>query len=441
MRYTILLALALLLGSNVTQAQQTSRPGADDPRAPHLDFTPNDPIGTPRGIYPGRVTFVRDANVARWDGKTGRWWDEGNIDTLVLHNMYDSSLCALTGAKNARKAWDKIFKFYNSNAGNGKRGYRPGELIAIKINLNNTLGTDDSDNEIDQSPQATMELVSQLVRNAGVRQQDIIVYDATIGWRARSMPDRIRRPVHDRFPGVRWMSANGSEGVEAAQWVEGAIQYTNPEVRLGNALPKAVVEARYLINVALLKGHELSGVTLGAKNHFGSIQFPVREHGSTFVHQMMGQKGDYSGFVDLLGCPNLGRKTILNIVDGIYGMQTNVGQPRADRDRWRMFGGEWSACYFMSLDPVAIESVCMDFLFAEFGANLGFSGAPAFPKGSSRNCDNYLREAARGENAKLGPYRPNGVATGSLGVFEHWNNDKERKYTKIELITSSPTPF
>lgn len=440
MRHTLFIALALLLGAVHTnaQSQMPARPDADDPAAPRLDFTPNQPIGKGKGIYPGRVTFVRDANVARWDGENGRWWDEGNIDTTILHSMYDRSLCALTGAKTTRKAWDKIFRHHNAQSGRGKRGYRPGELVAIKINLNNTLGTDDRDNEIDQSPQATMELVAQLVHNAGVREQDIIVYDATIGWRPRSMPDRIRLPVHRRYPGVRWMSAEGSDGVEPAQWVEGAIQYTNPEVRLGNALPKAVVEARYLINVALLKGHELSGVTLCAKNHFGSIQFPVREHGSAFVHQMMGRQGDYSGFVDLLGCPNLGRKTILNIVDGIYGMQTNVGQPRPDRDRWRMFGDEWSACYFMSLDPVAIESVCMDFLFAEFGANLGFSGAPAFPKGSSRNCDNYLREAALGENTILGPYRPNGQLTGSLGVFEHWNNAKERKYSRIDLKSLSP---
>lgn len=423
-------AISMIGGTACAQVRQ----GADDVNAPHLEFTPNMPMGTPKGIYPGRVTIVRDANVALWNGKDGRWWDEGNIDTLRLHDMYCKSLCALTGAKSAKKAWSKIFSHYNTTAGNGRRGYRRGELIAVKINLNNTLRTDDNDNEIDQSPQATMELVRQLVEYAGVDEKDIIVYDATIGWRRRAMPDRIRRPVHERYPGVRWMSAEGSEGVEAAEWQEGAISYTNPEVRLGTALPKAVVEAKYIINVALLKGHELSGVTLGAKNHFGSIQFPVREHGNVFVHQMMGKEGDYSGFVDLLGCPNLGRKTVLNIVDGIYGMQTNVGAPRADRDKWRTFGEQWSACYFMSLDPIAIESVCMDYLVAEFGANLGFSGAPAFPKGSSRNCDNYLKEAARGTNNTFGAYRPNGVETGSLGVFEHWDNAQNRHYSSIDLV-------
>ena len=84
----------------------------------------------------------------------------------------------------------------------------------------------------------------------------------------------------------------------------------------------------------------------------------------------------------------------------------------------------------MSLDPVAIESVCMDFLFAEFGKELGFSGAPQFKKGSSRNCDNYLKEAAKGWNSKWGAYCPNGVKTGSLGAFEHWNNAHDKQYSR-----------
>jgi hypothetical protein len=95
-----------------------------------------------------------------------------------------------------------------------------------------------------------------------------------------------------------------------------------------------------------------------------------------------------------------------------------------------MFNGEWSASYFMSLDPVAIESVCLDFLYAEFGENLGFSGVPGFPKGASHNCDNYLKEAAKGYNSKYGSYRPNGVETGSLGVFEHWNNARDKAYSR-----------
>lgn len=387
--------------------------------AQKLHFESNKPIGEAKGIYPGRVTWVRDSSVARWNGKDGHWWDDGNIDQGRLEAMYGKSLCALSGTQSAKKAWQKIFRYYNEQNGRGRRGYKKGETIAIKINLNNTYDTGDRDNDIDQSPQATVAILRQLTANAGVPQECITIYDATIGWRKRAMPDRIYKPVHRLFPRVKWMSAAGSQGVDSAHWVKDAITYTDRGVTLGTVLPRAVTDASYIINIALLKGHEISGVTLCAKNHFGSIPFPARMHGTHTVSQMTGTEGDYSAYVDLMGCPNLGKKTLLYIVDGIYGMQTNVGAPRADRDRWKMFGNQWSASYFMSLDPVAIECVCMDFLFAEFGGELGFSGAPQFRKGSSQNCDNYLKEAAKGRNTKLGDYRPNGVKTGSLGVFEH----------------------
>lgn len=407
-----------------------------------LSVTPNHPVGEGKGIFPGRVIWAMDSEVTKWDGTTGRWWDEGNIDPTLLENMYENSICVLAGSDDIRKAWDKIFHYHNKIHGKGNRGYRPGETIAVKINLNNTFATDDSDNDIDQSPQATVALLQQLTRRAGVPQENIIVYDATIGWKPRAIPDRLYGPVHQLFPKVRWMSAEGSEGVDAADWVDNAISYTDSTVSLGTVLPRAVVEADYLINAALLKGHEISGVTLCAKNHFGSIPFPAKMHGSATVSQMRGNEGDYSAYVDLMGSPNLGKKTLLYIVDGIYGMQTNVGAPRPDRDKWKTLGGGWSSSLFMSLDPVAIECVCLDFLYAEFGNELGFSGAPQFPEGSSRNCDNYLKEAAKGKNDRLGDYRPNGIKTGSLGVFEHWNNSRDRQYSRnlgksegIELIT------
>lgn len=404
-------------------------------------FQPNNPIGEGKGIFPGRVVWSRDAAVAKWDGITGRWWDENNIDLPLLENMYSNSLMALTGKKNEKSAWDNIFKYFNRTNGRGDRGYQKGEKIAVKINLNNTYKVDDDDNDIDQSPQSTIALLKQLTENAGVPEECIVLYDATIGWKTRAIPDRLYKPVHQLFPSVRWMSAEGATNIEAADWIENAISYTDTTVTLGTMLPRAVVEADYLINLALLKGHEITGVTLCAKNHFGSIPFPAKMHGSTTVSQMKGKEGDYSAYVDLMGSPNLGKKTLLYIVDGLYGMQTNVGAPKPERDKWKTLGGEWSSSLFMSLDPVAIESVCLDFLYSEFGHNLGFSGAPQFPKGSATNCDNYLKEAAKGYNDKFGKYRPNGIETGSMGVFEHWNNPQDKQYSRnlgksegIELI-------
>jgi hypothetical protein len=50
-------------------------------------------------------------------------------------------------------------------------------------------------------------------------------------------------------------------------------------------------------------------------------------------------------------------------------------------------------------------------------------------------CDEYLPEAALIPNVLSGTvYKQEGKPlTQPLGLFEHWNNHKERKYTKLEL--------
>ncbi len=75
----------------------------------------------------------------------------------------------------------------------------------------------------------------------------------------------------------------------------------------------------------------------------------------------------------------------------------------------------------MSLDPVAVDSVGVDFLRSEFGNRLA--------NGNSANCDNYLHEAA---NADTSPnnYTQGGSRLPSLGVHEHWNNAANKQYSR-----------
>ena len=432
-----LLVTGLLLSGLTIFAEPVTplAPPAAEPPVWVPTDAPNNPIGEGKGIFPGRVTWIRDVKATRWDGKTGKWWEPGNIDETVLAEMFSKSLRSLSGAPTDAEAWTKLFAHFNKTHGRGDHGWQPGEVIAVKINCNNTYKFDDVDNNIDQSPQATRALLRQLTGPGGVAQKNIVIYDASVGWKIRALPDRIYTPLHAEFPEVRWMDGPGTNGREAPgreapDWVEGAITYTSPETELGTFLPKTVVNATYLINAALLKGHEMSGVTLCVKNHFGSVMFPQKDH-KKYVTPMNRDITDPTAFVDLMGSPNLGGKTMLYIIDGLYGMATNVGDPQDSRDRWkRLFNGEWSASYFMSQDPVAIDSVGLDFLLTEFQNELGFSGAKQFPKGSAKNCDSYLIEAARGANERLGAYKPNGVTIGSLGTHEHWNNPAEKKYSR-----------
>jgi len=53
--------------------------------------------------------------------------------------MVSRSICSLTNQKSDAQAWSAIFHYFNRTHGRGHNGYRTGEKIAIKANLNNTM--------------------------------------------------------------------------------------------------------------------------------------------------------------------------------------------------------------------------------------------------------------------------------------------------------------
>jgi uncharacterized protein (DUF362 family) len=209
------------------------------------------------------------------------------------------------------------------------------------------------------------------------------------------------------------------------------IKFSKAELPTGY-LPRQVTEATYLINMALLRPHGMAGVTLTAKNHFGSVHFPDDGgwsprslHNSVLRTQPM---GSYNALVDLIGHRHLGAKTMLFVLDGLYTAEHNEGSVI----RWASFGDHWASSMLMSQDPVAIDSVALDLLRSE-------------PRATQvrGHADNYLHEAAQASKPPSGTvYRPEGgAALASLGAHEHWNNAAERKYSRnlgakegIELI-------
>jgi hypothetical protein len=202
-------------------------------------------------------------------------------------------------------------------------------------------------------------------------------------------------------------------------------------------LPRNLTESKYLINLALFRPHTLNGVTLTAKNYYGATFFPK---GGGWVPQPMHRYGaasrerdSYNCLVDLIGSKNLGGKALLYMIDGIYSAEHNEGYIM----RFKSFGDGYAASIFMSQDPVAIDSVALDFLRNEPNATR-----------VRGNVDNYMHEAALASKPPSGTvYDPDktGKPLASLGVHEHWNNSTDRKYSRnlgknegIELVTLPP---
>jgi hypothetical protein len=170
---------------------------------------PNQPVGQPRGIHPGRVVWVYDAQATAWEG-TGYWWEEGNTDQTVVTSMVSQGLRALTGAAGDAAAWQTLFAHFNARRGKGQVGYRAGERLAIKVNLNQVSAGQRAGNSSFNAPQVVLAMTRQLVEQAGVPDSLITFYDVT-----RSFPDALVDPVHAAFPGVRFVGWEG--GAPAGQ--------------------------------------------------------------------------------------------------------------------------------------------------------------------------------------------------------------------------------
>ncbi len=403
---------------------------------------PNQPLGTARGVCPGRVVWVHDPGIARWDGdsQAGGWYEDRFVDPQRADRMLGEAVRLVTGTKSDANAWKNLFRSSNQQRGRGDVGYQPGEKVVVKLNLNCCQRRVDFKQGFYNTPQLTQALLRQLVRQAGVREADLTIVDAS-----RFVPDSIFVPCNAEFPGIRFEDRDGGEGRFPVQPdLRRSIAFADPAApNLDKTyLPNCLTGATYQINAAALKGHSLAGVTLCAKNHFGSLYRentgpsdshrgwnPAHLHGS--ITSTLQPLGGYNALVDLMGHPDLGGKTILYLLDALYTTPHQSKLP----ERWQSppFAGEWPASVLASQDPVAIESVAVDFFGAEASA-ARMVGA----------VDNYLHEAALAHRPPSGTrYAPagDGQALRSLGVHEHWNNPEQRQYSRnlgtgegIELV-------
>jgi hypothetical protein len=376
---------------------------------------PLSPLGVPRGVVPGRVTWAHDPAAVSWDG-TGSWWTDTNNHQAVIDRMVSRSIRGLTNQKGDALAWNSLFQHFNRTHGRGNTGYKAGEKVAIKPNLNNTVdhGTID---RLNSSPHLIFSLIQQLTGPARVPQSSITVFDSS-----RFIPGNLYDKIHSEFPAVVFVDHIGGDGRVKAEFTPNAIPFSITS-RNAKGLDTTVIEATYLIDAALLKGHVSSGVTLCAKNLFGATSIDPDWHKNAhdgFAHNRDGSPG-YSAFVDFMGHKDLGEKTMLFLIDGLYGSDNADGPPRL---KWKMapFNDAWPSSIFMSLDGTAIDSVGFDFLTSEWTDLVDI-----------KNADNYLREAALANDPPSKTfYDPDGdgIRCRSLGVFEHWNNGMDKKYSR-----------
>jgi hypothetical protein len=426
---------------------------------------PNAPIGVARGIHPGRVAWIHDPNAANWIGADGNqnppyWYENVSTDPEVVSEMFSKGLRALTGKYIDSDAWDAIFRYFNQQHGRGDVGYTPGEKIAIKTNWvllvgqNNGTKSPSRYDQIDNSPQLAIALLKQLTDVVGVSPGDI-----SIGDPMNCMADYWYDMVHAQCPGVVYLTKSGVYPplygrTEVTTDYSAPFYWSDPITsrvvgKTQDYIPTHFAQATYFINFAILKSHTQNGITVCAKNHYGSLRTP-NASGYYDMHLTRALEtpdmNHYRATVDLMCHPKLGGKTTLYLIDGLYGGR---GWDSCTI-RWNMapFNGDWPSSIFLSQDPVAIDSVAFDFMFNEWdGSVADYNGYP-----QRAGTEDYLHEAALIPDPCSGAtYDPNhdGSITESLGVHEHWDNAIDKQYSRnldpingtgIELVTQPPEP-
>lgn len=379
---------------------------------------PNQPMGTAKGIMPGRVAWVHDPSAITYTGK-GMWWEDRCNDQEKINHMVSQTIILLTNVKDEKSAWDKLFRSFNKEKGKGDTGYQVCQKIAIKINQNNS-NKQENNNNINTSPQLMYAVVKQLIEKAGVPPNNITVFDAS-----RVITNNVYEKLKGKngFPDINLVDHFGGNGRIQATYVKNAIPFSIPH-GISKDLAECMVEADYVINLAVLKGHGGQGVTLCGKNYYGTTGIDVspKNNRHDYFNQDQSGKPGYLTFVDFMAHQDMGDKTILFFIDGLYGSKTVGGTPTL---QWQMspFNDAWPSSIFASQDGVAIDSVGIDFLTTEF------------PDARDLNyCDQYLHESSMitkpASKTVYDPEKDDKPVSKSLGTHEHWNNYLEKKYSR-----------
>jgi len=296
--------------------------------------------------------------------------------------------------------------------------------------------------------------VRELVKQGHVRPADVLIYDAR-----RYIPPYLLTKVWTEFPDVRFVQNGPAKEsqpkhptygdyrkLEAARWVEG-VAYSNGKYRDAKLIPQQVFDATYLVNMALLKAHSYprsamdggdegqTAITMTGKNHFGSIKGTPELHAAINTQQEAANPDAYSPIVDLNASPNLGGKTILFVLDGLYcgrkwqSYPQHFPNPPFNNRTTPYENTDWPASVLASLDGVALDSVGLDLLLAQTKNNDDENGQPRIL--IRANADDYLFEMALADHPRSGlTYQQGGKPVASLGVHEHWDSDDTKRYSR-----------
>lgn len=272
------------------------------------------------GPYRGRVVAVQNPAVLV----------SGEYQAEAVRQMMRLGMKELVGADGWVDAWRRFFE--------------PGDVVGIKVN---PVGQP----HVISDATVVREIIAGL-ESAGVKRQDIVVYD-------RYRKEFLRAGFDKWLPeGARMSSAveeydsvqQGIDGYDPDHYMDMALTlpgYVVDDVRARRSYAARFIarEINKLINLPVLKDHQSAGVTLALKNmSHGLVNNVCRSHSSSSLNAC-------NAFIPAaVSIPVIRNKAVLHILDGVKGLYH--GGPFARPQ----FVWEHHTLYFAT-DPVALDHI------------------------------------------------------------------------------------
>jgi uncharacterized protein (DUF362 family) len=241
-----------------------------------------------------RVVQIRNRSV---------FTQENKVNSAIALEMLTAGMLHLTGTATPDEAWKALFK--------------PDDVVGIKINA---LGG----RQIATRP-AVVDAVAAGLASAGIPQENIIIWDRLSG-----ELEKAGYILNTSDSGVKCFGTDKGYDLE-------------PEIigSIGSCF-SSIVSSRCtaLINIPVLKDHDLSGVSLSLKNFYGAIHNPNKYHDNNCDPYI----------ADLNSHPYIKDKLRLVICDALT-MQYQGGPS---------YKPQWSSTcctLLLSRDPVAIDRI------------------------------------------------------------------------------------
>lgn len=311
------------------------------------------------------VARVYDPTVSTFQFGTSNYdyyWRTFNTDKL--QSMLERGLMEITGTTSPAAAWQKILPGATSTS-----------KVAVKVNNNNIKFYPNDWYRSNMTDPPMVVAIARSLVLAGIKQENITFFDAS-----RNYPGAMVTEIHAEFPKVV---------LAGLGMAKSGTQLTFSEFAYKVGIPQAVIDANYLIDCALFKGHsgQITGVM---KNLAGLSDDPAQ-----VLHNYKAYETSKALYEMVLNSA-IKSRLVLCITEAIFGSQKPTEYlANSQLTKTEFFPNKMCNSVFVSRNPYLLDAVLLSFMNVEKNGspNNSSGGNITWLKNASGKYTNWTSEA------------------------------------------------